>query len=93
MQYSSTGEQKIILISFIFRHCELMQNIYNQPPILLDDIIEHLDEKHTTALFKKTSSYNAQCWFTSTNHQIFKNYPNLYEAINVNDIKEKIYKG
>ena len=54
MQYSSTGEQKIILISLIFRHCDLMQYIYNQPPILLlDDIIEHLDEKHTTALFKK----------------------------------------
>ena len=93
IQYSSTGEQKIILISLIFRHCDLMQYIYNQPPILLlDDIIEHLDEKHTTALFKKTSSYNAQCWFTSTNHQIFKNYPNLYEAINVSDIKENDLK-
>ena len=73
IKYSSTGEQKIILISFILRHCDLMQVIYRQPPILLlDDIIEHLDEKHTMALFKKTSIYNAQCWFTSTNPKFLK---------------------
>ncbi len=89
--HSSTGEQKIILISFILRHCELMQNIYDHPPVLLlDDIVEHLDQNHISALFKKTSAYNAQCWFTSTNPDLFKKYPNSFESINVNNLKEKI---
>lgn len=91
IKYSSTGEQKIILISFILKHCDVMKKIYDHPPILLlDDIIEHLDQNHMLALFKKTSAYNAQCWFTSTNPILFKKYPNIYDSINISDLNVNI---
>ena len=73
IRYCSTGEQKIMLISLIFKHCKLMELIYKHAPILLlDDIIEHLDDIHKKALFEKTSEYNSQCWFTCTNSSSFK---------------------
>ena len=40
---------------------------FNMAPILLlDDIVEHLDEKHKYALFLEISKHYAQSWFTST---------------------------
>ena len=48
---SSTGEQKLILISLILAHARLLNFKFNMAPILLlDDIVEHLDEKHRKAL-------------------------------------------
>ena len=66
-----------------------MESIYKQTPILLlDDIIEHLDEIHRRALFKKTSEYNSQCWFTCTNSNAFKDYPIFYKSIDVNKLQK-----
>ena len=89
ISYCSTGEQKIMLISLIFQHCDLMKSIYKQTPILLlDDIIEHLDDIHKRALFEKTSQYNSQCWFTCTKYSAFKDYPVSYKLIDVNKLQK-----
>ena len=58
IKFCSTGEQKIMLISLVLKHSQLMETLFEQPPILLlDDIIEHLDCPHKIALFDKTSKY------------------------------------
>jgi len=93
IRYCSTGEQKIMLISLIFKHCHLMETIYKQTPILLlDDIIEHLDNIHKRALFEKTSQYNSQCWFTCTNSSAFNNYPVSFKSIDVNKLQKDFSK-
>ena len=93
IRYCSTGEQKIMLISLIFKHCDLMESIYKQTPILLlDDIIEHLDDIHRKALFEKTSEHNSQCWFTCTNSNAFRDYPIPYTLINVNKLQKNFSK-
>ena len=86
---SSTGEQKLILISIILSHARLLNDKFNMAPILLlDDIIEHLDKKHRLALFLEVSRHNAQSWFTSTNKDAFSEYPSFIDKINLQDIKE-----
>ncbi len=86
---SSTGEQKLILISIILSHARLLDEKFNMAPILLlDDIIEHLDKKHRKALFLEVSKLNAQSWFTSTDIDAFLEYPSLIDKINLQEIKE-----
>ena len=86
---SSTGEQKLILISIILSHARLLNDKFNMPPILLlDDIIEHLDKKHRKALFLEVSRHNAQCWFTSTSKDPFLEYPSFIDKIDLQEIKE-----
>jgi DNA replication and repair protein RecF len=82
VEISSTGEQKLILISIILSHARMLNIRYNMAPILLlDDIVEHLDEKHKTALFLEISRHCAQSWFTSTSKEAFKNYPKKIDKI------------
>ena len=86
---SSTGEQKLILISIILSHARLLNNKFNMSPILLlDDIIEHLDKIHRRALFLEVSRHNAQSWFTSTSKDAFLEYPSFIDKINLQEIKE-----
>ena len=86
---SSTGEQKLILISIILSHARLLNDKFNMAPILLlDDIIEHLDNKHRTALFLEVSKHRAQSWFTSTSMDAFSEYPSFIDKINLQEIKE-----
>ena len=85
---SSTGEQKLLLISIILSHARLLNNKFNMAPILLlDDIVEHLDKKHRMALFLEISRHHAQSWFTSTNKDVFAEYPNFIDKINLSNIK------
>ena len=51
------------------------------PILLLDDIVEHLDEKHRAALYQEVVRHSAQSWFTSTSKEAFKNYPNTIDKI------------
>ena len=89
LDISSTGEQKLILISIILSHARLLNDKFNMAPILLlDDIIEHLDNKHRKALFLEVSRHNAQSWFTSTSKDAFAGYPSFIDKINLQNIKE-----
>ena len=82
VEISSTGEQKLILISIILSHARMLNIKFNMAPILLlDDIVEHLDEKHRHALFLEISKHYAQSWFTSTSKQAFEEFPNNIDKI------------
>ena len=86
---SSTGEQKLLLISIILSHARMLHKKFNMAPILLlDDIIEHLDKDYRTALFLETSRHDAQSWFTSTSKDAFSEFPGFIDKINLPKIKE-----
>ena len=89
LDISSTGEQKLLLISIILSHARMLNNKFNMAPILLlDDIVEHLDEKHRRGLFSEISRYNAQSWFTSTSKDDFSEFPGFIDKINISKIKQ-----
>ena len=82
VEISSTGEQKLILISIILSHARMLNIKFNMAPILLlDDIVEHLDEIHRAALYQEVTRHSAQSWFTSTSKEAFKKYPNTINKI------------
>ena len=82
VEISSTGEQKLILISIILSHARMLNIKFNMAPILLlDDIVEHLDEKHRFALYQEVIRHSAQSWFTSTSKEAFKKYPSKIDKI------------
>ena len=82
VEISSTGEQKLILISIILSHARMLNIKFNMAPILLlDDIVEHLDEKHKYALFLEISKHYAQSWFTSTSKKAFEEFPENIDKI------------
>lgn len=69
---ASTGEQKLLLISLVLRHAQLVTDLMTQPPILLlDDVVAHLDKPHREALFMTLDSLGAPCWMTGTDTDIF----------------------
>ena len=85
---SSTGEQKLLLISLILSHARMLNVRFNFPPILLlDDIVEHLDEKHRNALYKEVSKHCAQSFFTSTSLSAFEAYPHEIDKIHLPTVK------
>ena len=89
LDISSTGEQKLLLISIILSHARMLHKKFNMAPILLlDDIIEHLDKEYRTALFLETSRHDAQSWFTSTSKEAFSEFPGFIDKINLPKIKE-----
>ena len=82
VEISSTGEQKLILISIILSHARMLNIKFNMAPILLlDDIVEHLDKKHRHALFLEISKHYAQSWFTSTSKKAFEEFPKNIDKI------------
>tara|TARA_A100001011_G_C14236619_1_gene811306 strand:+ start:289 stop:1512 length:1224 start_codon:yes stop_codon:yes gene_type:complete len=89
LDISSTGEQKLLLISIVLSHARMLHKKFNMAPILLlDDIIEHLDKEYRTALFLETSRHDAQSWFTSTSKDAFSDFPGFIDKINLPKIKE-----
>ena len=91
VEISSTGEQKLILISIILSHARMLNIKYNMAPILLlDDLVEHLDDKHRSALFREISRHLAQSWFTSTSKEPFENYPKKIDKIYLPKLKGEL---
>ena len=89
LDISSTGEQKLLLISIILSHARMLHKNFNMAPILLlDDIIEHIDKEYRSALFLETSRHDAQSWITSTSKDAFSEYPSFINKINLPKIKE-----
>jgi len=84
---ASTGEQKLLLISIVLSHARMLNKNFKMAPILLlDDIVEHLDKKHRSALFLEISRHEGQSWFTSTSKEAFAEYPTLIDKINLPEI-------
>ena len=90
---ASTGEQKLLLISIVLSHARMLNKNFKMAPILLlDDIVEHLDKKHRSALFLEISRHEGQSWFTSTSKEAFAEYPTLIDKINLPEIMNR-FKG
>ena len=54
VNYASTGEQKLLLISIILSHARMLNKNFNMAPILLlDDIVEHLDKNIDVRCFQR----------------------------------------
>tara|TARA_B100001063_G_C16710056_1_gene527500 strand:- start:15 stop:1238 length:1224 start_codon:yes stop_codon:yes gene_type:complete len=90
VNFASTGEQKLLLISIILSHARMLNKNFNMAPILLlDDIVEHLDKKHRCALFLEISRHEGQSWFTSTSKDAFEEYPTSIDKINLPEIMNR----
>jgi DNA replication and repair protein RecF len=72
-KYSSTGEQKAMLIFITIAHVMAIRDITNEMPImLLDETLVHLDESKRKCLVSFLSKMHAQIWTTSTEHDVGK---------------------
>ncbi len=70
-EYSSTGEQKALLLGLILAHAELVAERRGEAPILLlDEVAAHLDPKRRAALFARLEG-RGQVWMTATEAALF----------------------
>lgn len=67
----STGQQKKILLDIIIAHIKLINlKLKENPIVLLDDILSHLDISTQQTFLNKISMLSAQSWITSINNDI-----------------------
>ncbi len=72
-EYSSTGEQKALLLSLILAHAELVRDRTGRPLILLlDEVAAHLDPLRRAALFARLAASGGQVWMTGTEPALFE---------------------
>lgn len=65
--YSSTGEQKSIMIGITLARAKISSQYKNQPTILIfDEIMSHLDDKKKFDLLEEISKTDMQCFFSAT---------------------------
>ncbi|HLD76535.1 MAG TPA: AAA family ATPase [Rickettsiales bacterium] len=85
--YSSTGEQKSIMIGITLARAKISSQYKNQPTILIfDEIISHLDEKKKFDLFDEIGKTNLQCFFSATSPNLISQeflQKNLVEIIEI----------
>ena len=79
----STGEQKIIMISLIIQFCKLMNNKENFPILLLDEIVDHLDNKIKISLFEELKTLKNQVWMSGSNKDLFSYMIKEKEVVNL----------
>ncbi|HEY5817020.1 MAG TPA: DNA replication/repair protein RecF [Mesorhizobium sp.] len=71
-EFSSTGEQKALLIGIILSHARLVSEVSGLTPILLlDEIAAHLDPGRRAALFSILEDLGSQCFMTGTEPTLF----------------------
>ncbi|MBO7645335.1 MAG: hypothetical protein J6S57_03465, partial [Alphaproteobacteria bacterium] len=73
---TSTGQQKSILIDLILAHAKLINIKTGQNPlILLDEAITHLDDNACKKLFSELNDAKAQVWVSGIHNDIFNDIP------------------
>ena len=72
-RFSSTGEQKALLLGLVLAHAELIaeRSTGHAPILLLDEVTAHLDELRRSALFAEIVRLRAQAWMTGTDATAF----------------------
>ncbi len=69
--FSSTGEQKSIMIGITLARAKISSAYKNQPTILIfDEIVSHLDEKKKGDLLDEIVNSNLQCFFSATSKDL-----------------------
>lgn len=72
-EYSSTGEQKALLLSIVIALGRMLKAYKNRTPImLLDEVVAHLDEGRRTELFDEIKSLNCQTFLSGTENNFFE---------------------
>jgi DNA replication and repair protein RecF len=70
--YSSTGEQKALLLSIVLAHADLVADrVGRRPILLLDEVAAHLDPLRRAALFERLEGGGGQVWMTGTEPSLF----------------------
>ncbi|MBL0717951.1 MAG: hypothetical protein JJV93_01650 [Alphaproteobacteria bacterium] len=69
----STGEKRLLMISFIMSNAKLFEDRFNFLPILLwDDVLSYLDESYRVSFCRWLDFFDTQHWLTTTDSQFFK---------------------
>ena len=81
-EFSSTGEQKAMLLAIVLAHADAVAEARGARPILLlDEVAAHLDPVRREALFARLDSRGGQVWMTGTEPAPF--HPVLDRAVHV----------
>ena len=88
-QYSSTGEQKLFLISLTILKVLLCKELNKSTPlILLDEVFSYLDKNKKNELFNELLKLNYQTFITTTDISIFEDIiTNNKDKINLIELK------
>ena len=71
---SSTGEQKILLLSLTMATARSIKEHYGMAPILLlDEFFAHLDPENRKLLTAEIQEMQSQVWMTGTDPEVFQN--------------------
>jgi DNA replication and repair protein RecF len=71
-KFSSTGQQKAMLIGIVLGHAALIAATRGTAPLLLlDEPLVHLDAAHRAALFAALEGLNLSAWITGTDPEPF----------------------
>ncbi len=74
--FSSTGQQKAMLIGIVLGHAALIAATRGAPPLLLlDEPLVHLDAAHRSALFAAVGKLDVSAWMTGTDIEPFAGLP------------------
>ncbi|MBP3615393.1 MAG: AAA family ATPase [Alphaproteobacteria bacterium] len=88
---TSTGEQKLAVISIILAYANMLYLYFNKYPlILIDEAPAHLDEIKTLELFKELEKLPTQVWMTGilrSDFEFFENKSSLFIEIENSQIK------
>lgn len=77
VQFASTGQQKMVILSLIMTHAMLINSKTGKTPIiLLDEAVAHLDASARMAFFNSLGESCAQVWATGIDKSVFENVPN-----------------
>lgn len=84
-EHSSTGEQKMMLISIIVSFTKLIQKVKNISPILLlDEVNVHLDQNNTKYVVNKVLDLGSQAFVTTTHKEMYKDFENNFQFLKIN---------
>jgi DNA replication and repair protein RecF len=86
-RFSSTGEQKALLVGLILAHAELLRRNGDRaaPILLLDEVAAHLDQHRRAALFADILRLGAQAWMTGTDELPFEALAGRARFLRVDD--------
>jgi DNA replication and repair protein RecF len=80
--FSSTGQQKAMLIGIVLGHAALIAARRGVAPLLLlDEPMVHLDAAHREALFAALTRSGASAWLTGTDAEPFAALPAAYYRV------------
>ena len=90
-EQTSTGEQKLAVISIILAYANMLFLYFNKYPlILIDEAPAHIDEIKTKELFKELEKLPTQIWMTGilkSDFEFFKDKSALFLEIENSQIK------